>query len=77
MQVYFREKKYVVLVIMEGKGTRVESEDDPAVGEMEVDSFYSGRSLQHLLLDLQSQGHIKYLITLGILSPHYNKQTSS
>jgi hypothetical protein len=62
---------------MEGKGTRVESEDDPAVGEMEVDGFYSGRSLQHLLLDLQSQGHIKYLITLGIPSPHYNKQTSS
>lgn len=60
------KKEYIVLIVVKSERSRVESKDYPAVGEMKVDGFDPGSSLEHFLLDLEAQGHsIKYLITLG------------
>jgi hypothetical protein len=49
--------KYIVGVIMKGKGAWIKGEYGPGILGMEVDSFDSGRSLKHELFDFETEGH--------------------
>ena len=69
---------YIVGVVVQGDGARVEPQHHPAVALVEVDRLDSRRPLQHLLLYLQPQTHpLLYLIThatQSILSHSYYTQ---
>jgi hypothetical protein len=49
--------KYIVGIIVKGKGAGIKGEYDPGILGMKVNGFNSGRSLKHELFDLETEGH--------------------